>query len=82
MEKGPITQKGQVVIPVKYRRKYKMKGGTSVAFIEQEGGVLVKPLNEDYFTDFMGLLPGKGKALRTLLDERRRDKENEENRPR
>lgn len=77
MESSVITYKGQVVIPVKYRRKYKMTGGAPVVFIEQEGGVLVKPLNKEYFSQYMGILPGKGKALRALMDERKKDKERE-----
>ena len=36
-EIGVVTSKGQLVIPVKFRRKLGIKKGTTVAFLEERG---------------------------------------------
>ena len=38
-----ITEKGTVTIPAKIRRKYKMKTGSKVRFVETEHGALLLP---------------------------------------
>lgn len=80
METSIVTIKGQIVIPAKIRRKMGLKKGTKVAIIEKENGLLVEPLNKRYFEKYAGILKGKGKASRALLEERRKDREREDNR--
>lgn len=38
-----ITEKGTVTIPVEIRRKYKLKTGSKVRFVETEHGALLLP---------------------------------------
>jgi AbrB family looped-hinge helix DNA binding protein len=71
-----------MVVPAKIRRKLKIKKGTKVVIIEQEDGFIVKPVNGKYFEHFAGILPGKGKATKALLEERRKEREHEDARSR
>lgn len=80
METSVVTIKGQMVVPAKVRKKYGIKKGTRVAIIEKEDGFIVQPLDKKYFEQFAGILPGKGKATKTLLEERRKDREREDSR--
>ncbi len=75
METSVITSKGQIVIPVKIRRKYGMKNGTKVAFIEQGDKLIVQPLDKDYFNKLAGILDEKGKMLKSLMEEKRKERE-------
>jgi AbrB family looped-hinge helix DNA binding protein len=38
-----VTEKGTVTIPVKIRKKYKLKRGSKVKFLETENGALLIP---------------------------------------
>ena len=78
MDTSVLTTKGQIVIPAKIRRKLKMKQGTKVVIIEREDGFLVKPLDKKFFEQFAGILPGKGKATKALLDDRRKERKRED----
>ena len=82
METSVVTIKGQMVVPVRIRRKLGIKKGTKVAIIEDGHGFIVRPLDKKYFDQFVGILPTKGKALKALLEERRKDREHEDNRSR
>lgn len=75
METSVITSKGQIVIPVKIRRKYGMKNGTKVAFIEQDDKLIVQPLDKEYFNKLAGILDEKGKMLKSLMEDKKKEKE-------
>ena len=80
METAVVTFKGQIVVPVKIRRKLGIKKGTKVVIIEDKHGFLVRPLDKKYFEQFAGILPVKGKATKVLAEERRKDREHEDRR--
>ena len=42
-QKMKIFPKGQVIIPVELRRKYKINIGDHIEFISIQGGILLKP---------------------------------------
>lgn len=44
MSYSKITKKGQMTIPVEYRRKYNLKEGVVVAFEETEEGLILRPV--------------------------------------
>ena len=75
METAVITSKGQVVIPVKIRRRYGMKNGSKVAFIEQCDKVIIQPLDKEYFNKLAGILDEKGKMLKSLMDDKKKERE-------
>ncbi len=74
MQTSVVTTNGRITVPAKLRRKLKMKPGTKLVVIEQEGGFVVKPLNKKYFESLAGILPAKGKASRALLKDRRTER--------
>ena len=78
MKTSVVTVKGQIVIPAKIRRNLEIHKGSKVAIIEQKDGFLVKPLTRKYYEQFAGILPARGKATRSLLEERKKEKELED----
>jgi AbrB family looped-hinge helix DNA binding protein len=74
-EVSTVTTKGQLVIPAKLRRKYSIKKGTQVAFVEEENRLILQPLTADFIRSLRGSLSGGSSALEYLLEERKRDRE-------
>ncbi len=74
-EVSTVTTKGQLVIPSKLRRKYSIKEGTQVAFLEQENRLVLQPLTAEFIRSLRGSLKGEPSALRSLLEDRRRERE-------
>ncbi|MBK6646446.1 MAG: AbrB/MazE/SpoVT family DNA-binding domain-containing protein [Anaerolineales bacterium] len=70
------TIKGQIVIPASLRRKYGIKNGTKIIVTDIGDAIVLKPVTEQYLRGLQGSLKGKG-GLKTLMDERRKDKERE-----
>jgi len=70
------TIKGQIVIPASLRRKYGIKNGTKIIIMDNGDSISLKPVTEQYLKNLQGSLKGKG-ALKTLVDERQKDKERE-----
>ena len=56
METSILTAKGQLLIPKRLRTKYGIEGGVKVLFEETDKGVLITPMNEQYFKSFAGIL--------------------------
>lgn len=44
MPYSKVTKKGQMTIPVKYRKRYNLTDGTTVTFKETNEGLLLKPM--------------------------------------
>ena len=74
-----ITSKGQIVIPSSIRKRLKIKPGMKFALQEQGNKIVVEPINEHYFDQFVGILKGTN-ATRDLLKERSRQREKENRR--
>ncbi len=70
------TVKGQIVIPATLRRKYGIKNGTRIIVTDIGDAIVLKPVTEQYLRSLQGSLKGRG-GLKTLMDERRKDKERE-----
>jgi AbrB family looped-hinge helix DNA binding protein len=41
---GTITEKGKITIPAEIRKKYKLRKGSRVRFVETEEGILIVPI--------------------------------------
>ena len=78
METAYVTSKGQLVIPAKLRRRYGIKPGTKVCFIERGGEVLFQPVTKEYIRSVCGMLKSKTSVTQQLLKERLKDQEREE----
>ena len=75
MDSAVVTTKGQLVIPAKLRRRLGIKEGTRVAFEEREGEVVIRPLTRAYFEQCAGMLGSKGAAMKSLMEERAKDRD-------
>ncbi len=73
-----VTTKGQIVIPSRMRRKLNIKNGTRLCIIEKGDQLILQPLTEDYFKKMAGIAVAKGKGVSALLEERAKEKENED----
>jgi len=69
-----VTTKGQLVIPSRLRRKYSIKEGTQVAFVEEENRLILQPLTPEFIRSLRGSLRGEPSALEALLEDRRRER--------
>ena len=78
MEKAYVTSKGQLVIPARLRRRYGIKPGTKVCFIERDNEILFQPVTKEYIRRVCGMLKSDTSVTQELLNERRKDKEREE----
>ena len=74
-EVSTVTTKGQLVIPSKLRRKYSIKEGTQVAFLEQENRLVLQPLTPEFIRSLRGSLKDKPSALKSLLEDRKRERD-------
>ena len=74
IEVSTVTTKGQLVIPSKLRRKYSIKEGTQVAFVEQENRLVLQPLTPEFIRSLRGSLKGEPSALKALLEHRKRER--------
>jgi AbrB family looped-hinge helix DNA binding protein len=74
METSVVTVKGQIVVPVKIRRKYGIKKGTKIAFVEQNGKLIIQPLDKNYFESLSGILGTDGDMLKGLMEDKKRER--------
>jgi AbrB family looped-hinge helix DNA binding protein len=82
METSVVTAKGRITLPTSIRRKFGIKKGTRITFIEQDGKLIIQPVNKDYFLRMAGILGTKGKLLKALMKERKQEREREDARAR
>ena len=68
-----VTTKGQLVIPSRLRRKYGIRKGTRVVFVEEDHRLILQPLTREFIASLCGWLKGS-KALDYLLEERKKDR--------
>jgi AbrB family looped-hinge helix DNA binding protein len=75
METSVVTTKGQLVVPSKIRKKFNIKKGTRIAFIEQNGRLIIQPLNQNYFDTLAGILGTDGDMLKSLAEDKKRERD-------
>ena len=78
MEEATMTTKGQIVVPARLRRRYGLKPGVKVYFIERKDEILFQPLTKEYIRSVHGMLTSKTSVTHELLQERAQDKSHEE----
>jgi AbrB family looped-hinge helix DNA binding protein len=69
-----VTTKGQLVIPSKLRRKYAIREGTQVAFVEEDNRLILQPLTPEFVRSLRGCLGKDSSALAILLEDRKRER--------
>jgi AbrB family looped-hinge helix DNA binding protein len=70
-----VTSKGQLVIPAKLRKKYGIRKGTRVSVTEEGNHLVLQPITPECLDRLRGILKGDGRAMKYLLQERKRDRE-------
>ena len=75
-----VTSKGQLVVPVRIRRKFGIKKGTHVLFIERGAEIVLQPVTKEFIRGLQGSLRAEGTATTDLLRERAADRIREERR--
>lgn len=75
MAVSTATPKGQVVIPVDLRRKYKIVAGSKVSIADGDGCIVVRPLGRARAGESFGVLKrfGGRSTLKALTRERKRE---------
>ncbi len=77
MDRATVTTKGQIVIPVKLRKKAGIKKGTKVFIEEKNGDIILHPVTPNFYEKFCGILKG-GNLVEALEKSRREDRERED----
>lgn len=75
MTSSVVTTKGQIVIPSKIRKHFRIKKGTRICFVEQGENIILKPITDEYVDRLKGTLKTNGKALKSLLEDKKRERE-------
>jgi len=75
METSIVTVKGQIVVPAKIRKKFGIKKGTKIAFIEQNNKLIIQPLDKSYFEALAGMLGTEGDMLKSLMEDKKQERE-------
>lgn len=70
-----MTSKGQVVIPSKIRKKFGIKIGTKIHFSDEGKVIKIIPVTKEIIDQNAGILETKGKLLRALMKEKKRERE-------
>lgn len=78
MDAAYVTTKGQLVIPVRIRRKLGIKPGTKVCFVERGNEILFQPVTKEYIRSVCGLLKSDTSVTGELLIERKKERKREE----
>jgi AbrB family looped-hinge helix DNA binding protein len=78
METAYVTSKGQLVIPVRLRKRFGIKPGTKVCFIERDHEILFQPVTKEYIRGVCGMLKSETSVTQDFLEERTKDREQEE----
>lgn len=64
------STKGQIVIPARLRRKYRIEKGTRVNIIDGDGEIILRPVLQNAVGDAKGLFRGGPSSLQELHRER------------
>lgn len=79
METSILTTKGQLLIPKRLREKYGIKPGIKITFEEGKNGLIVKPMDKNYFQQFLGKYKNSLPTKQEWLKYKKEERELEEN---
>lgn len=72
-----VSEKGWVVIPAEYRRKYRIKPGDQVRIVDYGGVLSLIPTTPDVIEHTAGMLRGEPSLTEALLAERAQERARE-----
>ena len=73
-ETGIVTSKGQLVIPARLRRRFSIRKGTLVSFLEDGGRLILQPVTPEFIRGLRGSLKGEPSGLKAMLEHRKRER--------
>lgn len=73
--KSIVLTKGYITIPIKIRRKFGIRKGTVIDFSEVNGEIRIIPITQKWIESNAGFMNTKGKLLKTLMNEKKRQRE-------
>jgi AbrB family looped-hinge helix DNA binding protein len=73
-----ISNKGQIVIPAEYRKKYNLRAGSKVVIVDYGGVLAIVPAVEDPIKKGYGFLKGGPSVADALKEDRELEKKREE----
>jgi AbrB family looped-hinge helix DNA binding protein len=73
-ETSVVTTKGQLVIPARLRRRFGIKKGTTISFLEEGGRIVLQPVTRQFIRGLRGSLKREPSALDLLLKERKQER--------
>jgi len=68
-----VSNKGWVVIPAEFRKKYRLQPGAKVRMVDYGGVLAVVPELQDAVAQGYGMLKGAGSLTKALLREHRKE---------
>jgi AbrB family looped-hinge helix DNA binding protein len=80
IETAYVTSKGQVVVPARLRRKFGIKAGTRLNFLDEDTRIVVQPVTREFIRSFRGILKaksGEASALDQLYADRAAERKQE-----
>ncbi len=75
MKSSKVTSGGRVTIPAPLRKKHNLRYGTQLIFIEEKNGIKIIPVTAEAIKMFAGILGTKGKLLKSLMEEKKEERE-------
>ena len=77
MLKVTVSAKGWVVIPAELRKKYGIKPGSKLQFVDYGGALELIPVPDNPIETAVGMLKGGKSLTSALIAEHRRESDNE-----
>jgi len=75
MKASKITNKGRITIPVEIRRNLGIKTNSKVYVSIEDDRIILQPLNSKYFKSLIGIGNTNGRAIKSLLVEKKKESE-------
>jgi AbrB family looped-hinge helix DNA binding protein len=63
-----------LVIPARLRRRFGIRRGTPVSFVEDDGRIIIQPIAPEFIRGLRGSPKGKRSGLDELLNQRKRER--------
>jgi AbrB family looped-hinge helix DNA binding protein len=69
------TINGQIVIPAPLRKKFNINKGTRIYVYDEGDRIIVEPIHDDPVISGKGILKTRGKVLKSLIADRKKESE-------
>ena len=70
-----LTTNGRLTIPAQLRKKYNIKPGTRIHFVDEDNGIKIIPVTIEMIRANIGFIGMHGKMLKSLQEEKKIERE-------